>query len=237
MTTSVPRRMLAGRPAMPTDCDVCPAKDLGLFAQAALSARPQLVKHFHLDPLQPKETLYRASEPGEYTYMVRRGLVKLVQYSAGGAERIVRLVRRSESFGMETVLGQAYKHTAIAILDCDLCQIPASTIREHQRDNPNFAMDLMRSMQDALDKADAFLLQLSTGVAQARVARLMLYLSGGAAGECPLITREEMGALLGLTTETASRAVAELRRQDIIQVIGAGDHCRCDVTKLRQIAA
>jgi CRP-like cAMP-binding protein len=222
---------------MPNDCDACPARVLGLFAHAALDARPQLVKYFHLDPLRAKETLYSANEPGEHTYIVRRGLVKLVQYSAGGAERIVRLVRRSECFGMEAVLGQPYRHTAVAISDCDLCQIPASKIREHQRDNPNFAMDLMRSMQDALDKADAFLLELSTGVAQARVARLMLFLSGGASGECPLITREEMGALLGLTTETASRAVAELRRQEVIQVIGAGDYCRCDVTRLRQIAA
>jgi CRP-like cAMP-binding protein len=219
------------------DCDVCPAKDLGLFAQAALSARPELVKHFQLDPLRAKETLYRTNEPGEHTYMVRRGLVKLVQYSAGGAERIVRLVRRSEAFGMEAVLGQPYKHTAIAISDCDLCQIPASRIRDHQRENPNFAMDLMRSMQDALDKADTFLLELSTGIAQARVARLLLFLSVGASGECPLISREEMGALLGLTTETASRAVAELRRKDIIQVVGAGDQFRCDVSKLQQIAA
>lgn len=237
MTASFPKRMLAGRPAASTDCDLCPAKDLGLFAQAALTARPQLVKHFHLEPLRPKETLYHANEPGEHTYMVRRGLIKLVQYSASGAERIVRLVRRSESFGMETVLGQFYKHTAIAISDCDLCQIPASRIREYQRDNPNFAMDLMRSMQDALDKADAFLLELSTGIAQARVARLLLFLSGGASGECPLITREEMGALLGLTTETASRVVAELRRQDIIQVIGAGEQFRCDIAKLKRIAA
>lgn len=237
MTSSFPKRMLAGRPAQPDDCDVCPAKDLGLFARAALSARPQLVKHFHLEPLRAKDTLYRAHESGEYAYMVRRGLVKLVLYSHGGGERIVRLVRRSESFGMETVLGETYRHSAIAISDCDLCQIPAATILAHQRGNPNFAMDLMRSMQDALDKADAFLLELSTGVAQARVARLMLFLSGGKDEECTLITREEMGALLGLTTETASRAVADLRRKAIIQVTGAGDHCRCDVSKLRQLAA
>lgn len=73
MTTSFPKRMLAGRPVQPSDCDACPAKEVGLFSRAVVTARRQLVKHFHLEPLQARETLFRANELGEYAYMVRRG--------------------------------------------------------------------------------------------------------------------------------------------------------------------
>lgn len=61
----------------------------------------------------------------------------------------------------------------------------------------------------------------------------MLFLTGGKDEECTLITREEMGALLGITTEAASRAVADLRRQNIVKLVG-GDHFRCDIAALRR---
>jgi len=53
-----------------------------------------------------------------------------------------------------------------------------------------------------------------------------------------MLTRDEMGALLGLTTETTSRVIAEFRRAGLIQVLDEHhDRCRCDVADLAKIAA
>ena len=59
--------------------------------------------------------------------------------------------------------------------------------------------------------------QLSTGSARQRVARLLQMLSCDLdTNECHLFNREDMGAMLGITTETASRTIADFKRSGIL---------------------
>jgi hypothetical protein len=53
---------------------------------------------------------------------------------------------------------------------------------------------------------------------------------------CPAIGREDMGALLGITTETASRVIAEFKRGGFLRE-EARSVWRCDAAALTQIAA
>ncbi|MDX1812433.1 MAG: helix-turn-helix domain-containing protein, partial [Gammaproteobacteria bacterium] len=80
---------------------------------------------------------------------------------------------------------------------------------------------LLNRWHNALNTADSWLTELSTGSAQVRVARLLIRLS-----ECHqntnyyLPSREDIGAMLGITTETASRITADFKRSGYIQNIG-----------------
>lgn len=95
---------------------------------------------------------------------------------------------------------------------------------------------LMHRWQRSVQQADAWLTSLSTGGAKARVARLLLLLMDeGAATECELLGREDMGAMLGVTTETASRIVAEFRREGILTETGPNRYT-CDIAALGRIA-
>jgi CRP/FNR family transcriptional regulator, anaerobic regulatory protein len=70
-----------------------------------------------------------------------------------------------------------------------------------------------------VDQADHFIVALSTGPAETRMARLLLTLGCHSPHpENMLPSREDMGALLGITTETASRVIAEFKRRGLIQV-------------------
>ena len=63
----------------------------------------------------------------------------------------------------------------------------------------------------------------------------MLWLCEGEDGNsCSLFSREDLGAVLGLTTETASRAMAGLKREGLIQELSP-NRFSCDVPKLRRI--
>ena len=74
----------------------------------------------------------------------------------------------------------------------------------------------MSRWQRALSEADAWLTELSTGSARQRVARLLLRLvRDRESSECDLFSREDMGAMLGITTETTSRTIAEFKRQGL----------------------
>jgi CRP-like cAMP-binding protein len=69
------------------------------------------------------------------------------------------------------------------------------------------------------------------------VARLLLRLvKDREPPECHLFGREDLGAMLGITTETASRTIAEFKRQGLLSDLGGGRY-RVDTEKLAALAA
>jgi CRP/FNR family transcriptional regulator, anaerobic regulatory protein len=176
-------------------------------------------------------------DTGHEVYVLRSGVVKLVGYSSGGVERIVGLLEAGHMLGLETLVRGPFRHTAVAMSDIGVCAVRAEDIRSVGRTRPEFREQLLREFQWRLNAADAFLTELSTGTVRARVARLFLFL-GKKRGESPFVPREDMAMLLGCTTETASRVVADFKRRGLVHVLGDQSHvCRCDVERLSAIAA
>lgn len=219
------------------DCVNCAIRNSVLFA----GLEPIECEHLHrpIDDftLPPQSILYRAGEPAHYLYTIRRGLLKLVQYLPDGRQRIVRLLHDTDVTGLEALLGQTYQHDAVVLHEAQVCRLPLDVVQRLDRDNPKLHRELMTRWQRALDEADVWLTQLSTGSARARMARLLMRLSQkGGDKPCQLFAREDIGAMLGITTETASRIIAEFRRSGAIQDAG-GDSVRCDVRSLELISA
>lgn len=181
--------------------------------------------------------LYHAGDPGRAVFTLRDGLVKLVQYLASGEQRIVRLLREGDTAGLEAVLDQPYRHTAVAMQNTFVCRIPISTLHQMVERAPRLYNQLMRRWQLSVDRADEWLTFLSTGTARARTARLFLYLKGDSCNSvCQLFGREDVAAILGITSETASRLIAELKREKIIVSL-SGNRFQCDFAKLQEIAS
>ena len=180
--------------------------------------------------------LYLAGDTGEYLFTVRSGMLKLVQYLPDGSQRIVRIARSTDVLGLESLLDDRYQHDAIALHATEVCRFPARLVRELGRANPSLHHELMARWQRALTEADAWLTELSTGSARQRVARLLLRLvRDRETSECPLFSREDMGAMLGVTTETASRTIAEFKRQGLL-VETAPNLFLLDIPNLRRLA-
>jgi cAMP-binding proteins - catabolite gene activator and regulatory subunit of cAMP-dependent protein kinases len=109
-------------------------------------------------------------------------------------------------------------------------------VRQLSQDNPQLHRELMARWQRALNEADAWLTELSTGSARQRVARLLLRLvRDHDATECELFGREDMGAMLGITTETASRTIAGFKRERLL-VETRPNRFILDIPNLRRLA-
>jgi CRP-like cAMP-binding protein len=225
------RSALRGR----ADCKNCAVRHMVLFAQ--LQPDDFDLIHRPIDDLTVPtgEVLYRQSEPGTHAYTVRSGLVKLVQYAPDGGQRIVRLLRAGDVAGIEAVVGEPYQHTAIVLHQAEVCRIPQEVLDRLNTETPRLHRELMARWQKALNEADAFLTELSTGTARSRVARLLLRLADPDDGICVLPGREDMGAMLGITTETASRTIAQFKREGIIAPVSAHT-ARCKRDQLAEIS-
>jgi CRP-like cAMP-binding protein len=218
------------------DCKTCALRESVLFA----GLQPSDFELIH-DPIDQYTlpvgaTLYRAGVEGDRMYTIRSGMLKLVQYLPDGSHRIVRLVRSTDVTGLECLIGEPYQHDAVVLQETEVCSLPVKVVENLSRENPALHRELLNRWQRALKEADAWLTELSTGSAKQRVARLLLRLvDDDQHSECNLFAREDMGAMLGITTETASRTIAEFKRQSLL-VENRANHFLLDIPNLQRIA-
>lgn len=211
---------MAGAWHGPRRCEHCPIRHRALFAGLDTEQLSLVTRPIEQRQLGRGEALFRIGERSDFLFTIRTGLLKLVQYLPDGTQRIVRLLRQGDSVGLEAVLGLPYRHDAVAVERTCACRIPAEVVRRLDEAAPQITRQLFERWQHALSEADAWLSELATGSATARVARLLCRL----AEEDPdvpryLPSREDIAAIIGTTVETASRTVAELRRAGIIEEI------------------
>lgn len=224
------------RSPLPSDCENCPQHLVDVMSATPAEERARTLPLFRLRTYQPRETVYAEGERGASVAMIREGLVKLVRFSASGDERIVRLGMPGDTIGIELMLGGRFHHDAIALTPVELCMMPLHVVEERIAGVPDFARRFIAEWHASVDDAERFLTDLSTGTAHQRVARLLLYLHDRVHGQhCPAIGREDMAALLGVTTETVSRIVAEFKREGLLRENAQGQWT-CDRAALERVA-
>jgi len=218
------------------NCSQCNIRNSVLFAGLSEDDFKQLHKPINQFQIKAGDRIYGVGDEAANMYTLRSGLVKLVQYLPDGTQRIVRLLRTSDVIGLEAVLSPTYKHDAIALRDTEICRYPASAAQQLSKTNPVLHQELMTRWEQALNEADKWATEFSTGTSKQRISRLLLMLSKNhPASSCTLFSREDMGAMLSLTTETTSRTIAEFKRQHVI-VETSFNEFLCDVEKLEEIA-
>ena len=219
------------------DCVHCAIRNRVLFADLPPDELDDALIVIDDLVLSHNRVIYREGEEGNALFTIRRGMVKLVRHLPNGEERIVRLLNVADALGLEAVIGSSYKHTAIAVGEIEICRIPLEVIRALGLSHPELSIQLMIRWQNGLDCADRALVEFSTGTAEARVARLLLHLCAeGVGAGCPRIGRQDMGSMLGITTETASRVMADFKRRGIVGDLEPDGRWYCHQEQLASIA-
>ena len=185
--------------------------------------------------------VFNTDAPADGVYCIRAGIVKLVKYSTSGAQRIVRIVKRGDVAGIEAVFSESFEHTAVAVGEVVACRIPVVNFRRMIEANPTLQRRLLEKSQQALREAETWLSELAGGTAQARerMARLLLRLREGSTNRIHRFNLEDIGAMLGITIETASRVLADFTRLGLLTKRSAGAAMRyynADISGLEKIA-
>jgi CRP-like cAMP-binding protein len=199
-------------------CKNCAIRHLVLFSDLTHEDFDRI--HHPIDDIEfePGQRLYHQGDRISAVYTIRSGLVKLVQHLPNGDRRIVRLLSQGDLAGLESLNGQVADHDAVCLDLVQVCRIPVTLIQRLQQETPNLHQALIKRWQKALSGADNWITKLSTGNARQRVARLLLLLDQASTDDCFFLpTREDMGAMLGITTESASKATAEFKRQGFLK--------------------
>ena len=191
---------------------------------------------------EPHEVIYHQGSATRSVTFITSGLLKLIVHLPNGRTRIVRFHRCGSILGLGGLLDEQYEHTAVALTPVTALRLPLSAVRRLRRDDPDTYISLIERWHGYLKEADIWITQFSTGPIRGRVARLLSFLAGfnreSPTGQVQLLTCEEMGSVLGVTSESASRILAEFKRKQIL-VSGHGqthELYNADMGRLHTIA-
>lgn len=93
----------------------------------------------------------------------------------------------------------------------------------------------MKQWHHESTEADKWITEFSTGSIEARVIRLILYLShiqpNTKIATVALLRREDMAAIIGTTVESVSRVIGRLKREKLLRSLQKGSHEMYDFEK------
>lgn len=207
------------------------------FASDTLSSLGPAIAATRLHAYAPNDTIYREGDEIEYLYVVREGRIKLLNHLENGRIRIVRLHNRGSTIGLNGLMDEPHSHTAMAIDAVSVFHIPMYLIKPLKDEDPDAYCQLLESWHEYLKMADTWITDFSTGAIRGRVARLIRFLveNDEASGprEVTLLTVDEMADVLGVTAESVSRVMADMKRRKILQSISdQPDFYQCNIEDL-----
>ena len=168
-------------------------------------------------------SLFRQGGDGRYIYSIRQGMVKLNRLRQNGDLRIMRVLRPSDVAGLEAIVTGQYEYDAIAIDAVLACRISVEVIKQLDIESPRLHQKLLERWHQALVEADEWMAELTSGTARARMARLLLKMRLADQPEIStLFSREDIGSMLCMTMETASRTINAFQREGKIRSLDSG---------------
>ncbi|WP_454691733.1 helix-turn-helix domain-containing protein [Achromobacter aloeverae] len=206
----------------------CSQCDAGSMCQIAALGAGGLVSaldtQIGVRAVQAGESIYRAGDALRNLFTPRCGMCKSVRIDREGRQQITGFKIRGECFGTDGIATGRHESEAVALLDMQVCTLPFLRAEAVADALPEVHRGMKRLLSKETSDRENLLMLVANRNAEQRVAAFLLDL-GARFGErtansslFPLcISREDIGAHLGLTLETVSRVFSRFRRRGLVQ--------------------
>lgn len=175
--------------------------------------------------LKKGEYLFHAGEQFTSLYAIRTGFLKTIVTLQDGRDQVTGFFMSGELMGMDGIYAQSYTCDAVALEDCEVCELPFDRLEDLSQHVPALHTHFLRMMSREIVRDQNVMLLLGNMRAEERLAAFLLNLSqrlksrGFAANDFILrMSREEIGSYLGLKLETVSRTLSRFNAEGWIIV-------------------
>ncbi|MGZ8282117.1 MAG: cyclic nucleotide-binding domain-containing protein [Allosphingosinicella sp.] len=195
-------------------CAVLESDDLGTFKRLGWTLR-----------LRRGQTIFHEGDPANRVFTVTRGTVKLYKLLPDGRRQVTGFMFPGDFLGIS--LDEEHAVSAEALEDVQLCGFPRSRFGEFVEAHPQMERQLYCRAAHELGAATEQMVLLGRKTALERLATFFVQLldraerdGGGEAGSFDLpMSRSDIADYLGLTKETVSRVLGQLRDQRLTRLI------------------
>jgi CRP-like cAMP-binding protein len=167
--------------------------------------------------LHREQPLFHEADPAESYFKVVAGAIRSCKLLADGRRHIGEFFLPGDFIGLDAQTG--YLFTAEAVTDTTVVRYSRRSVDALAWQDPRIGHSLLRIACHGLSTAQTQMVLLGRKTAEERIASFILGLAerNGAADRVSLpMTRIDIGDHLGLTMETVSRALTQLRKDGVI---------------------
>ena len=218
-----------------SDCRHCALRKktlLGALTTKELEELPAAIDQYEFPG---GYTIYQAGDRCDDVFTIKEGFVKAIAKTEDGVNRIVRLYRPGDVFGLESLIQDSYQYTIETMGVVSSCKVPAKIIKRLVGKSAKLSEALMRQWQAGIERADYWLMRLTTGSVESRVKWLLKLLvdieDANNNATIRLPSSIEMSAIVDTTVESVSRTMAKLKREKVLQRTRPHTY-QCDLGKL-----
>lgn len=171
------------------------------------------------------EVIFYEGENAQFYYQVVEGKVKMTNENENGSEFIQGFFYSNESFGEPCLfIPKPYPATAIAELDTLLIRLSSKSFQKLIHDFPDCLHSLIETLCQRLYTKSSISKELSGYSPEHRIISLFESYrnkyTDGKTGVLIDLTRQQVAGMTGLRVETVIRAVKNMERKGILQIIG-----------------
>ncbi len=218
--------MVPARKCAKIGCKFKEHLDAGDFSEADLD---QLHEAQQTRTYRRGQTIFAQGEDATGIYCLRTGNVLLSHVDAFKHKTSFRVVTQGEIMGYRSMFGQdPHAATAQALTTSDVCYYPREVVFAAMETHPGFARRFLRTLARDRGPPDALLLRGQHLPVRVRLVHLLLVMreqfgetaeDGSVTLHLPL-TRRDIASLLAARPESVTRAIAELKRDNVVLFSG-----------------
>jgi CRP/FNR family transcriptional regulator len=220
-----PSRVVLGSP-----CGACAVRPLSFCSDLTIEELADLERIATKITVNAGAPIFDEGEPAAHRYNVTNGCARIYKLLGDGRRQIIGFLFPGDFLGLANE--EIYAYGAEAVANCDLCRFPRRKLEDLVSRVPTLKTRLYGVARKELAIAQEQILLLGRKRAMEKVATMLLMFSKRAERRStpdnpvfmPMI-REDMGDYLGLTTETVSRTITQLKTKGVIR-LEAGNKVR-----------
>lgn len=225
------------------DCATCQSRRESLFKDVSAKTLESLRTGFAVRQFQPKDVVFYQGSPVDAFYFLCEGSVKLVRDTPEGNQVIVDIVGPCGRFGEVSFMADALQSvTAEALEPATVKVMKRSALSELLREDPTLLIGMVENLNASLAEARATYAGRIRRSVRLRILNLLSSLfdrygrrvNGSWELGIPL-ARSEIAEILGATTETTIRTLAQLQREGYLK-LGRRRISASDPKRLRSLS-
>lgn len=176
-------------------------------------------------PLARHEVLYRRGDSCFQLYAIREGQFKTERMAPGGTAQVLGFYMPGDVLGLEALYTGQHGCNAVALTDSVVCVLPYAALVRLLGAEAHLQQQFHRLLGGEIARQQATMLLLGNARAPQRLAAFLLdqsarcQLRGESGSRLRLpMSREDIGAYLGLTVESISRLLSSFRQAGAVRV-------------------
>lgn len=172
----------------------------------------------------PGDIIFREDELPVCYYQIKKGKIKLNNYTEDGKEFIQNIFSDGQSFGESLLfVDRPYPMNAVAMEDSIIFKMPKQSFLNLIKANPDISLNIYQCLAERMYYKYIMFYNLSFQNPVSKLKLLMDYLKSYHDDKTPYsfqipLTRQQLASLTGLCVETVIRTIKQMEKEKIVKI-------------------